>query len=450
MSTGDQTEYVRGKMAERGVGQQAKFMKDGFDRWAESSEPAREGQIEKTPAEVQMEGRGGALSLKSAKQLYSGMQVGKKAVRYAKSKLTGGVTVEEVKNGLKSLLDVYRKISKFIDDFKQDVTDEIIENPAFASKTNVLKFSKRLVTFLDNLKVYKDTFDAIAKAAESYGMGRQPRGGALMDDIQKYGTKIMEMYTFLKEGAPALRTILGFKSLQPMGSQILNLIDPALKAIGAGRGGKRSSSSTCQCDDMHGGAEVGFTGGEMAQMSRIDGSDEDYYEDDPQSQMMSMFGHKTARAPAQKSRISDQIISEAKKFGGRRVIGGAVKRPANMFEDVDRRIGQLGDKLRRMDQENMFTGKQSSAYAEVRAAYDAAMRERNDLMGEGRRGGAACGGASIAEMVTSTARRARDAMRVSRGGRKPSARGAIVKKVMAEKGLSLPQASKYVKENGLY
>jgi hypothetical protein len=36
------------------------------------------------------------------------------------------------------------------------------------------------------------------------------------------------------------------------------------------------------------------------------------------------------------------------------------------------------------------------------------------------------------------------------GGRKTSARGAIVKKVMAEHGLSLPQASKYVKEHGLY
>ena len=34
--------------------------------------------------------------------------------------------------------------------------------------------------------------------------------------------------------------------------------------------------------------------------------------------------------------------------------------------------------------------------------------------------------------------------------RKPSARNMIVKKVMAEHGLSLPQASKYVKEHGLY
>jgi hypothetical protein len=464
MSTGDQTEYVRGKMAERGVGQQAKFMKDGFDRWAESSEPAREGQVEKIPAEVQMEGRGGALSLKSARQLYSGMQVGKKAVKYAKSKLAGGaITVEQVKNGVKSLLDVYRKISTFIDDFKQDVTDEIIDNPAFASKTNVLKFSKKLVSFLDSLKVYKDTFDAIAKAAESYGLGRQPRGGALMDDIKTYGTKIMEMYTFLKEGAPALRTILGFKSLQPMGNKILNLIEPALKAIGAGRGGQR-----CQCDDKHGGAQVSFTGGEMAQTSRIDGSDGDYYEDDPQSQMMGIFGHKMGRAPAQKSMayVTDQIISQGKRAAGRRVIGGAVKRPSNMFEDVDRRIAMYGDELRRMDNETMFSGKRSSEYSSIRAKYDAAMRDRENLMGEGRHGGAACGGASLAEMgraasermrnasvsgmVTAAAKRARDAMSVSRGGRKPSARGAIVKKVMAEKGLSLPQASKYVKENGLY
>lgn len=36
------------------------------------------------------------------------------------------------------------------------------------------------------------------------------------------------------------------------------------------------------------------------------------------------------------------------------------------------------------------------------------------------------------------------------GGKKPSARGAIVSKVMKEKGLSLPLASKYVKEHGLY
>jgi hypothetical protein len=41
--------------------------------------------------------------------------------------------------------------------------------------------------------------------------------------------------------------------------------------------------------------------------------------------------------------------------------------------------------------------------------------------------------------------------RPKRGGKRaPSARGAIVKKVMQERGLSLPEASKFVKEHGLY
>jgi hypothetical protein len=39
---------------------------------------------------------------------------------------------------------------------------------------------------------------------------------------------------------------------------------------------------------------------------------------------------------------------------------------------------------------------------------------------------------------------------VRQGGKKPSARGAIVKRIMKEKNLSLPMASKYVKEHGLY
>ena len=34
--------------------------------------------------------------------------------------------------------------------------------------------------------------------------------------------------------------------------------------------------------------------------------------------------------------------------------------------------------------------------------------------------------------------------------RTPSKRNVIVKQIMKEKGLSLPQASKYVKENNLY
>ena len=69
MSTGDQSEYMRGKMAERGTSQGVQFSRDGFDRWAESTAPARAGQMEKMPAETQMVNTGGAMSVAQAKRL---------------------------------------------------------------------------------------------------------------------------------------------------------------------------------------------------------------------------------------------------------------------------------------------------------------------------------------------------------------------------------------------
>jgi hypothetical protein len=43
-----------------------------------------------------------------------------------------------------------------------------------------------------------------------------------------------------------------------------------------------------------------------------------------------------------------------------------------------------------------------------------------------------------------------EAVKALGGAKKPSLRGAIVKQVMKEQGLSLPMASKYVKEHNLY
>jgi len=402
MSTGDQTEYVRGKMAERGVGQQATFMKDGFDRWAESSEPAREGQMEKTPAETQMEGRGGALSVKSAKKLYSGMQVGKKAVKYAKSKydeLAGGDLMDkarEIGSQVKAILDVYRKISKFIDDFIQDLKDEIIENKAFDEKPNTQEFARRLKAWLEGITVYKGTLDQIAKAAESYGLGRQPRGGAMtLEDIGKYAQQVLKMYTWAKTNAPYLRVVLKFKSLQPVGQKILDALDPLMKAVGLGRGGKKPSS-TCQCDDMHGGAEVSFSG--EGGVKPIGEDFEEEFMDGP---------HMKAKAGPRKVHAEERVA----KFGGR-MLGGMeyVQSSDSLMEEQLKQFG-------------LKSPKEMKKMAE-KASEDALRMARGAIPRPV--GGAAC------------------------GGKKPSARGAIVKKIMKEKGLSLPQASKYVKDNGLY
>jgi len=413
MSTGDQTEYVRGKMAERGVGQQATFMKDGFDRWAESSEPAREGQMEKTPAETQMEGRGGALSVKSARKLYSGMQVGKKAVKYAKSKydeLAGGATVNEIKEQAKAVLDVYRKISKFIDAFIQDLDDEIIENPQFESKPGILDFANRLKAWLKSISVYKDTLDQIAAAAASIGLGRQPRGGAIsLEDVGKYATQVLKMYSWAKTNTPYLRVVLKFKSLQPVGQKILDALDPLMKAVGLGRGGKKPSS-TCQCDDMHGGAEVSFSG-----EGGVKPIGEDFEEEEEVNYFMDGL-HKKAKAGPRKV-YAEEVTGRMIGYGSGRKVGG--------MEYVQSSDSLMEEQLKLM---GLKSPKEMKKMAEK--ASEDALRMAHGAIPRGAIprpvGGATC------------------------GGKKPSARGAIVKKIMKEKGLSLPQASKYVKDNGLY
>lgn len=344
MSTGDQSEYVRGKIAERGVGQKARFMRDGFDRWAESSQPAREGQMEKIPAESQMPAVGGAMTLSKARKLYNNNRLAKHGAGFKEE-------LEKIKEQVKSILNVYRKISKFIDDFQQDLKDEIIENPEVAaSKPKLVNFANKLLGWLESLKVYKNVLDELAKLAESYGMGRKRRltGGLAAEDIGKYAKKVFEIYSFVKSNAGNVRIILGLKSLQPIGKQILDAINPLLTAIIGPAPAGSGKKHICNC----GGAQVEFTGGVM------------------------------------KYAVGKHSIDE----------GGLFEEENLDYDDYrpifhERSMGQ-----RSMGQSPMQQKK-------------------------------AAGGM---------------------GGRKPSARGAIVKKVMAERGLSLPQASKYVKEHGLY
>lgn len=83
MSTGDQTTYVRAKLAERNptmrVHKPATFMKDGFDRWAESTEPMRVGQMEKIAAEETKMSSGGAMSIQDV------IRYGKQAHQFGKT-----------------------------------------------------------------------------------------------------------------------------------------------------------------------------------------------------------------------------------------------------------------------------------------------------------------------------------------------------------------------------
>jgi hypothetical protein len=336
MSTGDQTQYVRSKLAERGSQRGAQFMRDGFDVWAESDAPARYGQMEKEPAQEQMVSYGGAMTLKDAKNLRLDTST---FSDYSDRSKRGGADLipPEIKKAVdeaKKLVEMWRKISAWIDSFEADLQDEIIDNPS--SQASLVQFATQLKSMINNVKVFKDILDSVAKALESVGMGRRRlHGGFGWQDVGKHVANITKIYMWFKNNYPNLKQVLGLKSLQPYGQQVLDAITPIASAVGLGRGG------ACTPPKRH-----------------------------------------------------------PKKFG--------TKCPPGQRDDGLACWEDAKCDMPRMTRSPMSRGPMSR--------------------------GPMCRCDSTSPM----------------GGRAPSARGVIVKQIMAEHGLSLPQASKYVKEHGLY
>jgi len=374
MSTGDQSQYIRSKLAERGSRTGAKFMEDGFDRWAESEAPAREGQMEKIPAEHKMESYGGAMSLKLARhKLGMDMQavgLGRHRLRMDDAMdMHGGdllsdakAVVEQAVGKAKQVREFWQKASAWVDFLEENLKDEILDAPKYADNKGLLDTTKGLLTILNGIKGYKGVIDKLAEGMQAVGLGRHRRlhGGVAWQDAAEVAKKVVAWFSWFAKAAKNLRVLLKLKSLQPYGQMALDALDPILGAVGLGRhgmGGKRH----CQCH--HGGSEL------------------------------------------EDSEYSDSMM------GGRRH-GGASLRPGHTKLQTHMKINEE---------------EYARALAEKQAQRSAEAAEHDRLM-EQKLGG----------------RRRRV------GGRAPSARGEIVKKVMREQGLSLPQASSYVKQHGLY
>ena len=406
MSTGDQSQYIRAKLAERGSNAQAKFMMDGFDRWAESTAPAREGQMEKIPAESQMANYGGAMTLSKARQKLLKLE--------GMHELEGGVdivpqAVKDAANEAKKIIQIWRGISSRIDSFLEELQDQIIDDPK--RSPSLIAFAKKLKEKFEQIRFLKDILDGAAKLAESIGLGKKRkhsvklRGGASLSwsDLAGYVQQIGALYMWLKQNAGNMRQILAMKSLQPEGGQILNVVDPILSAIGMGRGG-RSASACCQCDDMKGGFNPVD---EMTRMITNPGYGQ-------KTAVHPGFGQKTVRGSAALSRGGPM---QSFNMDGTPIMSDMEMKKKAMGEQLAREMSDVEMKKRAM----------GDALAQKMASGGRKRSARSVVIVDGPSyGGASC------------------------GGRKPSARGEIVKKVMREQGLSLPQASKYVKENGLF
>ena len=456
MSTGDQTQYIRGKLAQRGVSQGVKFMKDGFDLWAESTAPARAGEMEKEPAEVtNMEG--GRMTLRMAKRFQH-----RRGGEMCGGEMSGGALPQVVEDGIKfgrQLIDVYKKVSAWIDDFQGDLDDEIINNPA--SNPNLVDFAKQLKTYLATMMSYKSIVDEIIKVT---GAGKGGRTGgdlaATIATATEYAKKIINVVMWFRKYASSIKQVLSLRSLNVeggYGKQLLSAIEPFLNIVSIGAalpkvnysmdGGRRcgcdsDSEDECGCRPMRRGRAK------------------------PMSVKELQDAVKKALAEPKEGKISSHVsslVEKAKKIEARRkrTTGGA------WYDDVASAFspqsysGQIAERM----PEPMF---EMARVPKEEMMMAAAGRRRPKRRGGAelyypppatggvlkRKGGATIslepvGGAMDGEyrsgLSADTARRV--------GGRKkraPSARGAIVSKVMREKGLSLPQASKYVKDNGLY
>lgn len=401
MSTGDQSQYVRTKLAERGSNAQAKFMMDGFDRWAESTTPAREGQMEKIPAESQMASSGGAMTLSKARRKLLKLE--------GMHELEGGVdvipqAVKDAANYAKQMIRVWDGISGRINSFLEELQDQVIDDPK--SSASLVAFAKKLQGWFEKIRFLKDILDGASELAKSIGLGKKRkhsvklRGGASLSwsDLAGYAKQIAELYSFLKINAGNIRQILKMKSLQPEGGQILNVVDPILKAIGMGRPG-RSSSPCCQCDDIKGGFNP------VDEMTRMI-TNPTYGQ---KTAVHPGFGQKTVRGSAALSRGGPM---QSFNMDGTPIMSDMEMKKKAMGEQLAREMSEVEMKKRAM----------GDALAQKMASGGRKRSARNVVIVDGP----------------------------SYGGRKPSARGEIVKKVMREQGLSLPQASKYVKEHGLY
>lgn len=360
MSTGDQTQYMRGKLAERGTTREASFMRDGFDNWAESETPARVGQIEKIPAESQMQSYGGAMSLKHAKQfqVHGGMHGG---FIELPSLVKDGIAAA------RKLIDFYKGASEWLDDFREELQDEVIDNPD-PKLVQWRPFAQDLKNHLDALKPFQTVLDAIIKVT---GAGRRGmHGGMSLEQAGQVAQQIIDTYMWFNTNAAAIRAILGgFRSLNtpiPVGKEILKVLDPILSAVGMGKGGKK-----CGC--KKGGA--------------VD--------------KIPPFPKMGGRSCGGALEVLPSLDSLTKSGGRKRA--ASVEMPE--YETY-------GAAMPRPVEYNMAPPRYTQEEE------DAIIRKK-------------MGGRKV-------------------GGRAPSARGAIVRKVMAEHGLSLPQASKYVKEHGLY
>lgn len=242
MSTGDQSAYIRRKLEERKhtTGKPIRFMRDGFDQWAESNTPARQGQVEKEPAP--MSAPEGEMTLPQAKQMkkMAGppiMMDEDEGFEQEEAEMSGGNFLNNlVQSGTqayemgKRLWDFYQGVRQWSADVKKDLRDpDMTPAPYDQTGKTIANFMERIGlgkkrTKIDHAKLYKILH-------KHYTSKKVRRGGAgamanIQAFIQRYGKYIASAFRWFWTNRQAVHFILKtIPGLKPYGPQVAEVME---------------------------------------------------------------------------------------------------------------------------------------------------------------------------------------------------------------------------------
>jgi hypothetical protein len=484
MSTGDQTEYVRRKAEERNRGRHhrsAQFMKSAFDEWAESERPARFGGAEKVPAVKQMPRRkNDDMSEAMEHHMHRhGKGFFSKAFSAVKSGVSSAVgAVTSAADTASKMTEFYNKAKEYAPRVKEALQSDMI--PA-----SYRPVATKLVEYMEMVGLGKHKKCPLARHIATECMHRHHSGMYGGASILSIATNAKKVYDWIKENSAAIHTILKLPQLEPYGGKI----EGVMSMVGLG---KRPSHKYIDAGVLFMDPVTGHHIIKKVRKSKTGGA---WYSGLASAASKGISAAKNVASVASKAKqylpMAEQLLAQyggetganiaAKIKGltgvGRRRRGRGDDGRVSPYEDSDGRVskdssGPKSDQEiqrefeRRMKAYADFGGTLSSRvanqlyqqvlaengrddsppsqaepevykYVPQKSLYEILKEQGTDLAKPRGKGGAG------PKPMYAT-------LRASGKPRAPNARNAIVKQVMMDQGLSLIEASKYVKEHGLY
>jgi len=428
MATQDISLYVRAKDAERRHGsQKVGFMKDGFQQWAESERPARGGGEPKTPLSRTNDmrhtgiGNGGALEdlFKVTKTKYSdgGVPAGaKKALAAIHKKMTGGaVSLDDIKQFIDNIVQVYNDVKEYAGPIKALFKSDALQN---------LQGGK-----------YKPVLDTAVRYMEMVGFGKHGEDELMSEDEEE-----MMRVGFKGSGNPPLRRL---DDIRMMTREEMERLNPGF-SFGGAAGSVRQLDGDGLPPQLHAylRQRVKRRGGalDFNKAKEIAGDVVQFFRDNK------AFIHAILESDAINSKVFAPPKDYPRKFAqGLSMLGlGGGRLPE--LEDCPE--GYIDDGL--LCRKPIKQVMKKNEFGMMMPVFEGGEVITKKMKGQGVSiSGLKSALSGVAEKVAA-APSIKAAVKKVTGGRGPSRRGEIVRKVMREQGLSLAEASRYVKQHGLY